>query len=161
MKSSFSIIFFGLFMIANVQANPLKLQDFVGKYELSPNGQDCGQFFEIRLQDKCNGLVTLMSDDRNFSSNESEVIDFCLGQASEKKKSPERGHTITITRNTRAILKNDSIDLSEIFTEEPSEGMTLSQNIHFSLSDSKLKRSVITRLNGKKMDNSECTYRKQ
>ncbi|WPU65346.1 hypothetical protein [Peredibacter starrii] len=161
MKSTISTIFLGLLMVTTAQAASLDLQNFVGKYELSPNGQDCGQFFEIRLQNKCNGLITSMSDDRNFASHESEVVDFCLGQASEKKKSRERRQTITITRNTRAILKDNQIDLSEIFKEEPSEGMTLSQNTKFSLSGNKLKRSITTRLNGKKMDSSECTYKKQ
>ena len=161
MKSSISTIFFGLVLVTSAGANTLKLHDFVGKYELLPNGQECGQFFEIRLHTKCNGLVTLMSDDRNFPNNESEIVDFCMGPGSEKKKSSERGRTITITRNTRAILKNDRIDLSEIFTEDPSEGMTLSQNTNLSFNESKLKRSVTTRLNGKKMDSSECIYKKQ
>lgn len=161
MKSSISTIFFGLLMVTAVQANTLKLQDFVGKYELSPNGQECGQFFEIRLQTKCSGLVTLMSDDQNFPDTESEIVDFCLGQGSEKKKSAERRRTITITRNTRAILKNDRIDLSEIFTEDPSEGMTLSQNTNLSFKAGKLHRSVTARLNGKKMDSSGCIYKKQ
>lgn len=161
MKSSISTIFFGLLMVTAAQANTLKLQDFVGKYELSPDGQECGQFFEIRLLTKCNGLITLMGDDQNFPDNESEIVDFCMGQGSERKKTTERGRTITITRNTRAILKNDRIDLSEIFTEDPSEGMTLSQNTNLSIKESKLQRSVTARLNGKKMDSSECIYKKQ